>query len=253
LPPSCALFYRGAARLRYHRNMFNIATQPTQPLVLPSILAADFANLGDDIADVLDKGADGIHVDIMDGHFVPNLSMGPPVMASLRKRFPDAYFDVHLMVSNPELFVGPFADAGADHLTFHIEATAGRKKHHEFDLIDQIRSLGKTVGISFHPPTTAASVHHLIGHVDMFLAMSVHPGFGGQAFIPDVLTKIQELSAKLPDAGNVRFEIDGGVGPSNAREVAAAGIDMIVAGSAVFGAKDRAKAIQQIKAVPLAK
>ncbi|MEM1107701.1 MAG: ribulose-phosphate 3-epimerase [Planctomycetota bacterium] len=224
--------------------MINLSEKPERPLVLPSILAADFTRLGDDVADVLDKGAHGIHVDIMDGHFVPNLSMGPPVMASLRKRFPDAYFDVHLMVTNPEMFVEPFADAGADHITFHIEATAGRKQHHEFDLIEQIKKTGCTAGVCFNPPTTAASVQHLIGHVEMFLAMSVHPGFGGQKFIPGVLAKIQELSAKLP--ADTRFEIDGGVGPGNAAEVAAAGIDLIVAGSAVFGAEDRAAAIAAI-------
>ncbi len=166
-------------------------------------------------------------------------------MASLRKRFPDAYFDVHLMVTNPENFVQPFADAGADHITFHIEATAGRKQHHEFDLIEQIKQTGCTAGVSFNPPTTAASVQHLVGHVEMFLAMSVHPGFGGQAFIPEVLDKIRELSAQLPD--DTRFEIDGGVGPDSADAVAQAGIDMIVAGSAVFGAADRAAAIAAIR------
>lgn len=226
--------------------MIDLKTKPARPLVMPSILAADFTRLGDDVADVLDKGADGIHVDIMDGHFVPNLSMGPPVMASLRQRFPDVYFDVHLMVTHPEDFVCPFADAGADHLTFHIEATAGRKQHHEFDLIDQIKARGCTAGVSFNPPTTAASVQHLVGHVEMFLAMSVHPGFGGQSFIPEVLEKIKELSAKLPADGSTRFEIDGGVGPDNAAAVVHAGIDMIVAGSAVFGADDRAAAIAAI-------
>lgn len=228
--------------------MLDLTRKPARPLVLPSILAADFTRLGDDVADVLDKGADAIHVDIMDGHFVPNLSMGPPVMASLRKRFPEVYFDVHLMVTNPEDFVQPFADAGANHITFHIEATAGRKQHHEFDLIDQIKAAGCTAGVSFNPPTTAASVQHLVGHVEMFLAMSVHPGFGGQSFIPAVLGKIQELSAKLPET--IRFEIDGGVGPDNAAAVADAGIDMIVAGSAVFGAADRAAAIAAIQGQP---
>lgn len=228
--------------------MIDLAAKPAAPLVLPSILAADFTALGDDVADVLDKGADGIHVDIMDGHFVPNLSIGVPVMASLRKRFPDVYFDVHLMVTNPEHFVGPFADAGADHITFHIEATAGRKTHHEFDLVEQIKKAGCTAGISFNPPTTAASVQHLVGHIEMFLAMSVHPGFGGQSFIPQVLDKVRELSPKLP--GDTRFEIDGGVGPDNAGDVAAAGVDLIVAGSAVFGAADRAAAIAAIKNPP---
>lgn len=225
--------------------MLDLSQKPAAPLVFPSILAADFARLGDDVADVLDRGADGIHVDIMDGHFVPNLSMGPPVMKSLRKKFPDVYFDVHLMVTNPEHFVGPFADAGADHITFHIEATAGRKSNHEFDLIEQIKKAGPTAGVCFNPPTTAASVEHLIGHVRIFLAMSVHPGFGGQVFIPKVLDKIKELSAKVP--GDTRMEIDGGVGPDNAAAVRDAGVDAIVAGSAVFGADDRTAAINAIR------
>ncbi|MEM7626123.1 MAG: ribulose-phosphate 3-epimerase [Planctomycetota bacterium] len=225
--------------------MINPSEKPSRPLILPSILAADFTRLGDDVADVLDKGADGIHVDIMDGHFVPNLSMGPPVMASLRKRFPEVYFDVHLMVTNPETFVDPFADAGADHITFHIEATAGRKQHHEFDLIDQIKKAGCTAGVCFNPPTTAASVQHLVDHVEMVLAMSVHPGFGGQKFIPGVLDKVRELSPKLPDT--VRFEMDGGLDPQTTPDAVAAGIDMVVAGSAVFGADDRAATIAALK------
>lgn len=225
--------------------MLDLSQKPARALVFPSILAADFTRLGDDVADVLDRGADGIHVDVMDGHFVPNLSMGPPVMKSLRKRFPDVYFDVHLMVTNPEHFVGPFADAGADHITFHIEATAGRKSNHEFDLIEQIRKAGPTAGVCFNPPTTAASVAHLVGHVRMVLAMSVHPGFGGQSFIPDVLEKIKELADQLPD--DTRMEIDGGVGPDNAAAVRDAGVDTVVAGSAVFGSTDRAAALAAIK------
>ena len=225
--------------------MLDLSAKPARPLIMPSILAADFTRLGDEVADVLDKGADGIHVDIMDGHFVPNLSMGPPVMASLRKRFSEVYFDVHLMVTNPEMFVGPFADAGADHITFHIEATAGRKQHHEYDLIEQITKAGCTAGICFNPPTTAASVAHLIGDVQMVLAMSVHPGFGGQKFIPEVLDKVRELSPRLPEG--VRFEMDGGLDPQTTPAAVAAGIDMVVAGSAIFGAEDRAAVIAALQ------
>ncbi|MEM9881905.1 MAG: ribulose-phosphate 3-epimerase [Planctomycetota bacterium] len=244
----------------------DLAQKPDRPLVLPSILAADFTRLGDDVADVLDRGADGIHVDVMDGHFVPNLSMGPPVMKSLRQRFPDVFFDVHLMVTNPEHFVAPFADAGADHVTFHIEATAGRKTHHEYDLIRQIKAAGCTAGVCYNPPTTAASVEHLLDEVDLVLAMSVHPGFGGQSFLPEVLTKIRKLASKIKRAAaanadeytesgksaeavaTTRLEIDGGVSPGNAAAVLAAGIDTVVAGSAVFNAPDRAAAIAAIKA-----
>ncbi len=237
---------RAAGLFRYDDDMLDLKAKPDQPLVFPSILAADFTKLSDEVADVLNLGADGIHVDIMDGHFVPNLSIGPPVMASLRRRFPEVYFDVHLMVSHPEQFVGPFADAGADHITFHIEATAGRKQHHEFDLIEQIRAAGCTVGVCFNPPTTAASVQHLVGHVDLILAMSVHPGFGGQAFIPGVLDKVRELTPKLPE--DVRFEMDGGLAPDTAPAAVAAGIDVVVAGSSVFGARDRAAAIAALRA-----
>ena len=228
--------------------MLDLTAKPAAPLVLPSILAADFTRLGDDVSAVLDAGADGIHVDIMDAHFVPNLSMGPPVMQSLRKRFPEVFFDVHLMVAHPEAYVQPFADAGADHITFHIEATAGRKQHDEYDLIEQVRAAGCSVGVCFNPPTTAASVQHLMGDVDLFLAMSVHPGFGGQAFIPEVLKKVRKLAGMLPKAGDTRLEIDGGVGPDNSDQVIAAGVDTVVAGSAVFGAADPAAAIAAIKA-----
>ena len=228
--------------------MLNLSTPPTGPLVLPSILAADFARLGDDVADVLDKGADGIHVDIMDGHFVPNLSMGPGVLASLRKRFAKAYFDVHLMVTDPADYVKPFADAGADHITFHIECTAGRKTDHELDLMDQIKAAGCTAGVCLNPGTAGGSIAHLLDHPDlsMVLAMSVQPGFGGQSFMPEVLPKVRAIADALPQT--VRFEMDGGLSPTTCPDAVAAGIDLVVAGSAVFGAADRAAAIAAMKA-----
>ena len=241
---------RGASvAAAYHGPMLNLCDKPAHPLILPSILAADFARLGDDVADVLDKGADGIHVDIMDGHFVPNLSMGPGVMASLRKPFDKAYFDVHLMVSNPAEYVKPFADAGADHITFHIECTAGRKTDHERDLIAQIKAAGCTAGVCLNPGTAGGSITHLLHHPDlaMVLAMSVQPGFGGQSFMPEVLPKVRAISEALPSDGRVRFEMDGGLSPKTAPEAVDAGIDMVVAGSAVFGAKDRAAAVAAMK------
>ena len=225
--------------------MLDLNAKPTRPLVFPSILAADFARLGDEVQSVLDAGADGIHVDIMDGHFVPNLSMGPPVMKALRRAFADVFFDVHLMVTDPAAFVGPFAEAGANCITFHIEAVAGRKDGHEFDLIDLVRKAGPRVGVSLNPPTTAASVRHLLDDVDLVLAMSVHPGFGGQSFIPKVLDKVRELAPHLPPT--TRLEIDGGVDGDTAGPCRAAGIDTFVAGSAVFGADDRAAVIAAIR------
>ena len=231
--------------------MIDLALMPDRPLVLPSILAADFARLGDDVADVLDRGADGVHVDIMDGHFVPNLSMGPGVLASLRRRFADAYFDVHLMVTDPADYVKPFADAGADHLTFHIEATAGRKADHERDLIAQIRAAGCTAGVCLNPGTAGGSVTHLLDHPDlsMVLAMSVQPGFGGQTFMPEVLPKVAAIADALP--ATVRLEMDGGLSPATAPEAVAAGVDLIVAGSAVFGAADRAGVMAAMRGLPL--
>lgn len=214
-------------------------------MVLPSILAADFTRLGEQIETVMQAGADGIHVDVMDGHFVPNLTIGPPLVRSLRERFPDLLLDVHLMITNPEQFVEPFVDAGASMITFHIESTLGRKDHHERDVIAQIRRTGVGVGISLNPPAPVGSVEHVVDDVDMVLIMSVHPGFGGQQFIPQTLSKADRLRELAGD--RLRIQMDGGVAPDTVDAVRKAGVDVLVAGTAIFAADDIPATIARLR------
>src|SRR5919201_2920660 len=207
----------------------------------PSILSADFAQLAEEVERVTDE-ADLLHVDVMDGHFVPNLTIGPPVVKSLRKRT-DLHLDCHLMVDNPGDLLEDFADAGADGCTVHIELGDPRP------LFARIRDLGMRVGLTHNPETPVDAVLPYLEEIDVLLFMSVHPGFGGQAFIPSVLDKLTTARRVVDERGlAVELEIDGGINHETAPRAAAAGADILVAGSAIFHADDPAAAARNIRA-----
>ncbi len=212
-------------------------------LVAPSILAANFADLGNEIARVEKAGADIIHVDIMDGHFVPNLTIGPPVVQAIRKtsKLP---FDVHLMLSNPKMFVKPFADAGADHITIHVECSDNIE-----DTIREIRSFGCSAGLSLKPKTPAEELIPYLDKIDLVLVMTVEPGFGGQSFMADMMQKTRAIRNAIRKLGkNIHLEVDGGVDGRTVFTVAEAGANMIVAGTSVFRAPEgAAEAIRKLK------
>ncbi|MEK6609253.1 MAG: ribulose-phosphate 3-epimerase [Myxococcota bacterium] len=206
--------------------------------IAPSILSADFARLGDEIRKIEAGGADLIHVDVMDGHFVPNLTIGPPVLDAIRK-VAQKPLDVHLMIETPDLYLRDFADAGASGLTVHVEAC-----RHLHRTVHAIRELGKRAGVALNPATPIESVRHVLGDVDMVLLMTVNPGFGGQTFIESVVPKIRELRALAPD---LDIEVDGGIKAANVDVVVRAGANVIVSGSGVFGAGDYAQAITEMR------
>ena len=207
--------------------------------VAPSVLSADFARLADEIAEITAAGVSIVHLDVMDGHFVPNITIGPPVIAKLRK-VSDLVFDAHLMISEPAKYAEPFARAGADHITFHIEAADDPEQ-----LVEQLHGLGCTAGICLNPETPVEAIEAVAPLCEMVLVMTVHPGFGGQAFMPEAAKKIARVREIAgPD---IRVEVDGGIDPGTAPTVVSYGADTLVAGNAIFAKSDRIAAINAIR------
>lgn len=211
--------------------------------IAPSMLSADFARLAEEIKDVESKGADVLHLDIMDGHYVPNLTFGAPIVKALRP-YTNLPFDVHLMVTNPEDYIQAFADAGAQYITVHIETSP-----HLHKLIHEIKGYGIKAGVSLNPSTPVRLLEEVADQVDLVLIMSVNPGFGGQSFIPQAVDKIKRTKALLEKAQNhdAIIEVDGGINEKTAPLVVEAGATLLVAGSAVFGAKDRKAIIDALR------
>ena len=213
-------------------------------LIAPSILAADLARLGEEVDAVLEAGADVVHFDVMDNHYVPNLTIGPMVCKALRDHGVTAPIDVHLMVSPVDDLIRMFADAGADYITFHPEGS-----NHIDRSLQLVRDLGCKAGLVINPGTGLDVAKWVMDKIDMLLLMSVNPGFGGQKFIPSTIDKLKQARAMIDSSGyEIRLEIDGGVGVANIAEIAAAGADTFVAGSAIFSQPDYAEVIGQLRA-----
>ncbi|TYS91096.1 ribulose-phosphate 3-epimerase [Rossellomorea aquimaris] len=210
--------------------------------IAPSILSANFAELGNEIKDVEKGGADYIHVDVMDGHFVPNITLGPMIVKAIRP-LTSLPLDVHLMIENPSQYIEAFADAGADYITVHVEADP-----HLHRTIQMIKSKGVKAGVVLNPGTSAESIKPILQDVDMVLLMTVNPGFGGQSFIPSVVPKIKQIREWANDINpTLEIEVDGGINPETAAICAEAGADVFVAGSAIYNRSDRRAAIEELK------
>lgn len=216
----------------------NAPAKPPKIKVAPSILSSDFSRLGEEIKAVIDAGADLIHVDVMDGHFTPNITIGPPVVAALKSHC-SVPMDVHLMITDPDDYVEDFANAGADIISFHVEAAL-----HPLRLIDKIRDLGCRAGVVLNPGTSQDAIEYLVEAVDMVLVMTVNPGFGGQAFIPEMLEKIRLVRAML---GERDLEVDGGIDDRTAPAAIEAGANVLVAGSYIYRSHSYLEAIETLR------
>jgi len=219
-----------------------VSADVTKKIIAPSILSADFARLSEEIRAIEKGGADWVHVDVMDGHFVPNITIGAPVVASIRKitKLP---LDVHLMIQDPDKYIEKFAKAGADIITVHVETSP-----HLHRSVQVIKDQGCKAGVSLNPATSLATLDHILSEVDMVLIMTVNPGFGGQKFIPSVLPKIKRLREKISEKGiGVDIEVDGGVNLTTISKAAQAGGNIFVAGNAVFTTQDYGKTISELR------
>ena len=211
----------------------------SRPLkIAPSVLAADFAHLAQEVTRVEEAGCDMLHIDVMDGHFVPNITVGPFIVKAIR-RVTKLPLDSHLMIENPEKYLQSFADAGTDGITVHAEACQGKLP----GVLQQIRSLGLKCGVSLKPATPISEIEKILSQIDMVLLMTVNPGFGGQAFMPEVLPKIEKLRQKF--SGDI--QVDGGINAETSRQVINAGANVLVAGTAIFGSADVKKAVRELR------